>query len=123
MKQLIIIIGIGIVIMLASMSVLSIEGKTERRTELERAVSTAVKQTVSYSQIQEQKEITSNDEMIAFFIQLLATNLNAECDVEIEIMGVDYMEGMLDVMVTERFNYINGNDGSIRVRKCAISES
>lgn len=122
MKQVIIIIGIGVSILLSSMTVMSIESKTERKQELTRAVSAAVKQTVSHSQIENQTEITSNDEMVAHFIQLLLSNLSSEGNVEVEVMGVNFKEGLLDVMVIENFKYLNGKEGKIGIRKCAISQ-
>lgn len=122
MKQIIIVIGLGVTVLLSSMIVLSIQSKAERKQELTRAVSAAVKQTVSHSQIENQAEITSNDEMIAHFIQLLLSNMSSDGDIEVEVMGVDYEEGLLDVSITEKYKYLNGNDGKINVRKCAISQ-
>ncbi len=109
-------------ILLGSMIVMSVDSKTERKQELNRVVSAAVKQTVSHSQIDNQKEITSNDEMLAHFTQLLALGLSNDGDVEIEVMGINYQEGLLDVIVTEKYKYLNGNNGVISVRKCAISQ-
>lgn len=108
--------------LLSSMTVMSIESKSERKQELTRAVSAAVKQTVSHSQTENQSEISSNDEMVAHFIQLLLTNISSECDIEVEVMGVDCKEGLLDVIVTENFKYLNGKEGEIGIRKCAISQ-
>lgn len=122
MKQIIIIIGIGVSVLLSAMIVMSIESKTDRKQELTRAVSAAVKQTVSYSQIENQTEITSNDEMVAHFIQLLLANISSDGDIEVEVMGVNFKEGLLDVIVTENFKYLNGKEGKIGIRKCAISQ-
>lgn len=122
MKQIIIIIGMAAVILLVTLSIVSIEGKMDRQDELDRAVSAAVKQTVKASQIDEQKDITSDDEMVAEFIQLMSVNLNSDSDIKVEVMGVDYKEGMLDVKVTESFTYLNGRKGSVTIRKCAIYE-
>lgn len=122
MKQIIIIIGIGIAVLLSSMSVMSIESKSERKQELTRAVAAAVKQTVSHSQTENQTEITSNNEMVAHFIQLLLSNISSDGNIEVEVMGVDFEEGLLDVIVTENFKYLNGKEGKIGIRKCAISQ-
>ena len=122
MKQIIIIIGMAAVILLVTLSLVSVEGKMDRQDELNRAVSAAVKQTIKASQLDGQKDITSNDEMVAEFVQLMSVNLNSDSDVQIEVMGVDYKEGMLDVKVTENFTYLNGRKGSVTTRKCAIYE-
>lgn len=110
------------VILLVTLSLVSVEGKMDRQDELNRAVSAAVKQTVKTSQLDGQEDITSNDEMVAEFVQLMSVNLNSDSDVQIEVMGVDYKEGMLDVKVTENFTYLNGRKGSVTTRKCAIYE-
>lgn len=120
MKQAIIVVGIGVLIMLVSLMLLSVESKSDRQDELDKVVSAAVKQTVKESQIEEQTNINSDKEMIAQFIQNMCTSIKSDGDLQIEIMGVDYKEGMLDVMVTEKFLYPNGKQGKVTSRKCAI---
>ena len=120
MKQAIIVVGIAVLIMLVSLTLLSVESRTDRQDELDRVVSAAVKQTVKDSQIEEQSNITSNKEMVAQFIQNMCTSINSDGNLQIEVMGVDYKEGMLDVLVTEKFLYPNGKQGKTTTRKCAI---
>lgn len=122
MKQIIMIIGLSVIAMIVSMTLLSEESRADRQDELNRAVSAAVKQTVATSQIENQEEITSDKEMVAQFIQIMSTNICSEGDISVEIMGADYKEGMLDVLVTQTFDYLNGKKGSVSVRKCAIYE-
>lgn len=122
MKQIIIIMGMAVIAMIVSMILISKESKMDRQDELNRAVSAAVKQTVKASQVYNQKDITSDKEMIAEFIQIMSTNINSDSDVSVEVMGVDYKEGMLDVLVTEKFQYLNGKSDTVSVRKCAIYE-
>lgn len=122
MKQLIIVIGISVIIMIVSMTLLSVQSKTDRMDELYRAVSAATKQTVAESQIRGQEIITSDKEMVAQFMQILSTGINSTGEVSIEVMGVNYQEGLLDVLVKEKFKYFNGKTDTISVRKCAIYE-
>lgn len=122
MKQVIIVIGLSVIVMIVSMTLLSEESRMDRQDELNRAVSAAIKQTVAESQIENQQEITSDKEMVAQFIQIMSTNMNSEGDISVEVMGADYKEGMLDVLVTQTFNYLNGKEGTVSVRKCAIYE-
>lgn len=122
MKQAIIVVGFAVLIMLVSLTLLSVESKSDRQDELDKVVSAAVKQTVKESQIEEQTNINSDKEMIAQFIQNMCTSIKSDGDLQIEIMGVDYKEGMLDVMVTEKFLYPNGKQGKITSRKCAICQ-
>ena len=120
MKQAIIVIGIAVIMIIVSLTLLSVESKTDRQDELDRVVAAAVKQTVKDSQIEKQTSITSDKEMIAQFIQNVCTSINSDGDLHIQVMGVDYKEGMLDVLVTESYYYLNGKQGQIKTRKCAI---
>lgn len=120
MKQAIIVIGIAVLIMIVSLTLLSVQSKTDRQDELDRVVAAAVKQTVKDSQVENQKSITSNKEMVAQFIQNVCTGISSDGDIQVKVMGVDYKEGMLDVLVTEKFSYLNGKQAKISTRKCAI---
>lgn len=122
MKQMMLAIGLAVIIILVAMSLLSVESKMDRQDELNRAVSAAVKQTVDASQVYGQTEITSDREMVAQFLQIMSTSLNNDGDVSVEVMGADYKEGMLDVLVKEEFYYFNGKKDTVSVRKCAIYE-
>lgn len=120
MKQIVILQGMMIVIILSSLIILTVQNRIERLDELNRAVSMAVRQTVSDSQQQNQKEISSNEEMIAHFAQILSLGIKSDGDISMEIMGVDYQRGLLDIRVSETFDYPNGKRGHISIRKCAI---
>lgn len=122
MKQVIIVISTVVIVILTTMILSADINKMDRQDELDRAVSAAAKQTVKDSQISEQTEINSNEEMIAHFVNLLSVSINSDSDLSVEVMGADYEEGMLDVLVTSKFKYINGKNGTLSVRKCAIFE-
>lgn len=120
MKQITIVIGIAATILLVTLSLISIENKYIRGDELNKAVASAVKQTVQISQIDNQKEIRNNDEMVAEFVNILCSDMTSDTDLQIDVMGVDYKEGLLDVKVTGSFTYLNGKKENIIVRKTAI---
>ena len=108
MKQIIIIVGTIVIIFIAAMTIVSVESKDLR--------------TVSDSQIENQSTILSDKEMVAYFIQLLSVNMKGKGDVTVEVYDADYKEGLLSVAVTEKFEYVNGKNGEITVRKSAITE-
>ena len=122
MKQTVIVSGFIVVILITALTILSVESKQDRKDELERVVAAAVKQTVKESQIKEQKIIKSDKDMIANFVQNVCTSLKENGDISVKVMGVDYKEGLLDVYVQEKFEYLTGKNGTISVRKCAIYE-
>lgn len=120
MKQATIVIGLVAIIIIITITLLSVDGKSTRQDQLNKIVSAAVKQTVKESQIKGQSNINSDKEMVASFIQNMCVSFKSDGDINIEIMGVDYKEGMLDVLVTEKFTYLNGKQAKISTRKCAI---
>ena len=116
MKQTVIVSGFIVVILITALTILSVESKQDR------VVASAVKQTVKDSQIKEQKIIKSDKDMIANFVQNVCISLKAKGDISVKVMGVDYKEGLLDVYVLEKFEYLTGKNGTVSVRKCAIYE-
>ena len=66
------------------------------------------------------KEINSNDDMINFCMNNIAYNVSGTSDYEIEVMSVDYKEGMLDIIVTEKYTNVVGKEKKITIRKAAI---
>ena len=122
MKQTVIVSGFIVVILITALTILSVESKQDRKDELERVVAAAVKQTVKDSQIKEQKIIKSDKDRIANFVQNVCISLKAKGDISVKVMGVDYKEGLLDVYVLEKFEYLTGKNGTVSVRKCAIYE-
>ena len=90
--------------------------KSSKETELNRAVATAVKQTVKAS-CGKNKEINSNDDMINFCMNNIAYNVSGTSDYEIEVMSVDYKEGMLDIIVTEKYTNVVGKEKKYYYKK------
>ena len=122
LKQFIVVIGLSIIIMINTMTLISVESTTNRRRDLNRAVAAAVKQTVKATMTVGQGEIKSEKEMIGQFVNILSTEMKSEGDISIKVIGVNYKEGLLDVCVTQKYQYLNGREGKVSVRKCAICE-
>lgn len=120
MKQFVIIIGLAVLVMITTLCLQAVESKADRKDELERMVSAAVKQTVKESVDKKQTTITSDKEMVAYFINNLSLTYKADGDLTIKVMDADYKEGLLDIIVVEKFKYSNGKTKTIDVRKCAI---
>ena len=122
MKQFIIVIGLVVISMMVAMTLLSVQSKSDRQSDLDRAVAASVKHTVKHSQGSSEKEIKSNKDMVAYFVNILCANIKSEGKINVKVMGVDYKYGMLDVKVTQTFDYLNGKEGKVVARKCAIYE-
>ena len=119
MKQIAIVIGLIVSFMIASMTIMALEENSSRETELNRAVAAAVKQTVKVSQNKKDK-FKNNEDMINFCLNNIAYNVSGTSDYEIEVISVDYKEGMLDIIVTEKYTSVAGKEKQIIVRKSAI---
>ena len=122
MKQFITIIGIAVIVTLVCMTVLSVQSRNSREDELKKAVAGAVKQTVKASHADGQTDITSDKEMVAHFVNVVSNSIKSDGKISVKVLGVDYEYGLLDVKVSETFNYLNGKEKTITVRKCAIYE-
>lgn len=116
MRQVTVVIGLAVIIFISGLTIMSINSKSIRKDELEVAVATAAQQTVKSS------EISSEEDMMAYFIKNLFMNIKADGDIGVEFMGVDCEKGLLDVKVTEKFYYPSGTEEKICVRKTAILE-
>ena len=65
-------------------------------------------------------EFKNNEDMINFCMNNIAYNVSGTSDYEIEVMSVDYKEGMLDIIVTEKYTNVVGKEKKITIRKAAI---
>ncbi len=119
MKQIAIVIGLIVSFMITSMTIMALEENSSRETELNRAVAAAVKQTVKVSQNKKAK-FKNNEDMMNFCLNNIAYNVSGTSDYEIEVISADYKEGMLDIIVTEKYTSVAGKEKQIIVRKSAI---
>ena len=122
MRQAILIMGFTISFFITGLIVLSINTDIVRKNELKRVVASSLKQSVEKTSMADKSGIDSNKKLVAEFINNLIVSLNSSGSIKVEVMGVDYRSGMLDVLVTEKYKYINGREGEISVRKCAVFE-
>lgn len=111
-----------VVILVCGMTIMAVNNKSTRQDELEYAVSAAVQQTLKEAKASTNYRSLSQEKVKAMFIQNLFMNIQSEGNIEVEFYGIDYRFGLLDVKVTEKFEYVGGKEGEISVRKTAIYE-
>lgn len=99
----------------------SIVEKYVKIQELRRVVSMALDQTQRV-QIDQRYVIASNDEYIAEFSLNLIRLLQSSQDIDIEVYGVDYQKGLLDVCVKRKIYYPLNKVRTLSVRKTSIIE-
>lgn len=88
-------------------------------TELNRIVSQAISETQRV--ISDQRyEISNNDEYLAEFSQSLVRLSSACNEFDIEVFGIDYERGLLDIKVSTDIHYMNGKEEKTSVRKTSV---
>lgn len=127
MKQIMYGIILGIITILSIFLVVSIEGQTTRKNEIENALPNAVERSLEATYQTGAYTITDNEEFIADFTQNLLndvntgdTNKNGVLDanekfddtlkIKVDVKGVDYKKGLLSIKVTETYTSLNGKE-------------
>ncbi|MGN0384028.1 MAG: hypothetical protein ACI4DS_07145 [Eubacterium sp.] len=122
MKQLTILSGCIVIVVLVTISILSISCRSTREFEMREALTVAIEQTLEETCIKNRYKIDSDEEMMAEFIKNFATHINSNSNIKVDFIGVDCENGLLDIKATEIFTYPNGREGKIIVRRMAICD-
>lgn len=122
MKQVIYGLIVGLIILLGIGIVVTVNGKTTRGGEINRALSGAVENAVETTMNEKSYSIESNEEFLADFTQNLLTQISNDSDVEIQVAKVDYEKGILGVKVIETFTHPNGKEGKNECETTVVFE-
>lgn len=110
-----------VVIVLATTMVLN--GRNVRQNEVDRALDTAVEQTVAELLEERTYTLESKDEFIADFIEGLLIKVESDSEIEVQLTGMDFEKGLLSVKVIENFKHINGKPGTVETEKTVVLEN
>lgn len=120
-----IINGIGLfamaVIVLATAMVLS--GRTVRQNEVDRALDTAVEQTVAELQEEHTYTLDNREEFLADFVEGLLIKIESDSEIEVQVAGIDYEKGLLAIKVIEHFEHMNGKPGTVESERTVLLEN
>ncbi|MBS7006967.1 alpha trans-inducing protein [Anaerostipes sp.] len=97
----------------------NISGTTSRKTELTMDVSNAVEQTLDSMK---ETKYESREQMAEAFVQDLKEQMTSDADMQVDIIGIDHVNGLLDVNVRETYHTSDGKKKTIEVRKTAVLE-
>lgn len=111
-----------LVLILTGLTVYTVSGRYIRKAELEESLGNAIEQSMEIAYVKKTYAINNEMELISDFTGSLLSQLSSESDIELKIMNVDYVNGCLDVEVTEKFKHFTGKEGSVTVRKTVIFE-
>lgn len=122
MKNVFLGFGITICAIISIIIVITLCGTNMRQNELNRAVDSAVQDTVENQFDNKTYSVSSNDEFIADFIEALLVQINSDCSVKVNVLDVDYQKGLLSVEVIEKYKHPIGTDGQVCVKRTVIME-
>lgn len=122
MKNVFLGFGITICSIISIVIVMTLCGTNMRQNELNRAVDSAVQDTVENQFDNKTYSVSSNDEFIADFIEVLLVQINSDCSVKVNVLDVDYQKGLLSVEVIEKYMHPIGTEGQVSVKRTVIME-
>lgn len=102
--------------------VMIISGKNIRENEMDKALNTAVEQSLEQLKKYGSYEIGNERELIADFHQALLVHISSDADIRVKILTADIERGVLDVEVTETYQTINAREKQAVCRKTVILE-
>ncbi len=114
--------GITICSILSIVIVLTLCASSIRQNELNHAVEHALKDTIKNQFDQTTYSVSSNEELVADFMEALLVEINSDSRVIVQVLDVDYQKGLLSVEVKEIFQHPIGTEGQVMVKRTVIME-
>ena len=99
-----------------------VSGKDVRENETDKALNTAVEQTLEQLKDYGSYDIGNAQELIADFQQALLLHISSDADIEVRILTADSEKGVLDVEVVASYKTVNDQKKSAVCRKTVIME-
>lgn len=126
-------IFVTVTVMLLTVSIQSsIENRTLRANEIQRALDNACSETMRmvqqdkrYAHLEElsDTEITQNNRLMAEMVRTcILRQITSDSKLSVNVIKADCKNGILDVKVIATFHYINGHQGKIERRATVILE-
>lgn len=122
MKHVIYGIALMAVTVMVIAGVMIISGKDVRENELDKALNTAVEQSLEQLKKYGGYEIGNEQELIADFQQALLLHISSDADITVKILTADADKGVLDVEVTGIYKTVNAKEKRAVCRKTVILE-
>lgn len=91
MKNLITGLAAFIIVILLLLTLYTIQGKTERKTEIQDGITTAME--AAGQKTKEEGNYTNNDEFQAAFIENLMLQMDSDSDISVTVLKADYQKG------------------------------
>lgn len=118
MKNLITGLAAFVIVILLLLTLYTIQGKTERKTEIQDGITTAME--AAGQKTKEEGNYTNNDEFQAAFIENLMLQMDSDSDISVTVLKADYQKGILSAEVTSAYKHPNGNPGRVSCKRTII---
>ena len=122
MKHMIYGIALLAVTIMVIAGVMVVSGRDVRENETDKALNTAVEQTLEQLKKYGSYEIGNEQELIADFQQSLLMHISSDASVKVQILTADTEKGVLDVEITETYKTVNDKVEQAVCRKTVILE-
>lgn len=122
MKNIILGMTIFLMVILSLGIVFAMGDKDARRNEVQESLTSAIESTMETMFIKKAYYIEDAETFVADFEEALLVQLGTISDVTVNILEVDTEKGLLSVEIIERFEYMNGKQGSVAFTKTCIFE-
>lgn len=122
MRNIILEFGITICSIISIVIIMTLCGTNMRQNELNRAIDSALIDTVENQFDETTYSVNSNAEFTADFMEALLVQINSDSTVVVNILEVDYQKGLLSVEVIEKYRHPIGTQGQIFAKRTVIME-
>ena len=95
--------------------------KTNDQNETQRLSQMASYQALKQTSLPYQN-IKSNEQLVGEVLKEVVLNKSSDCDIEVEILDVDYLNGLIDLKIKQTFQHVNGKKTKIESRRTIILE-
>lgn len=122
MKHTVYGIALAFMAILIIAAVMAVSGRDVRENEMDKALNTAVEQSLEQLKENGGYDVADYRELIADFNQALLLHISSDSDVKAEILTADLDRGALDVQITETYKTTSGKVKQSTCRKTVILE-
>ncbi len=122
MKHLVYGISLLAIAIMAVAGAMAASGRDVRENEADKALNTAVEQTLGQLKRYGNYEIGSEQELIADFQQALLLHISSDADIKVKILTADVEKGVLDVEVRQTYRTVKQKEKQAVCRKTVILE-
>lgn len=113
MKQMAFGIVSVILVVLFLTVIITVHGRTLRKSEAEQGLEEAMRTTVRHLLSEQSYSIANRDEFVADFLETFLVQVNSDSDIVVHILKADEKKGLLSIEVVETYRHPNGGEGRV----------